>query len=177
MSGSISTASSPQVHGGHHHHHAKAALQSDAFGTDTTSSASATSGTATQPSTATPPTTGLQNFASELQSILLGAQANQTAGQAPTAGTGADGQTAAAATDPTVDAGQSASQGSPIRHLADRLQDLLGGAGASNPASASTTSGAQPNLQSVLSTLQQTLQQRLASYGSQAAAATTTLTA
>ena len=114
--------------------HAKAALQSDAFGTDTTSSASATSGTAARsPAQPRRPPRACKTSRPNSSPSCSAPRLIRRAGQAPTAGTGANGQTAAAATDPTVDSGQSASQGSPIRHLAGPLAGPAGRRGRIQP--------------------------------------------
>ena len=165
MSGSINTAQtipSAYVHGHHHHHNTRPVYQAGQAGTPASGLSGATaaaspSGSASSGS-ASPAASGNQSFASELQSILLSAQSGQpgTADQ-PAAG-----------------------QGGPIRHLADRLQDLLGtlsppvatAAGASPAGAAAPVS--RPELESVLDTLQRTLQHTLAAYGTQAQTAPAT---
>ena len=67
-----------------------------------------------------------------------------------------------------------------MRHLADRLQDLLGsGNGAKAGQATPAAAGSSDSLQSVLDRLQSTLQQRLQSYGTAtpAASSSTSLTA
>ena len=153
MSSTISAAqaSSTQVHGHRHHRRDSGSVsQADPF-----ASTPAASGPGSTPvANGTPPAAGLQKFASELQSILLSAQSGTPAN-------------AAAGTSPTA-----SGQSGPIRDMADRLQDLLGnGTDAATPSSAG---GSKDSLESVLNTLQQTLQHRLASYGSQATASSST---
>ena len=159
--GGVQSSSTP-VHGHHHHRRdSDAASQADPFASGT----SASSPGSTPASGATAPGAGVQKFASELQSILLNAQSGQQATSATPANT-------AAGSNPTP-----AEQSGPIRHLADRLQELLGN---STPAttSSSAPNGASGSLDSVLNTLQQTLQHTLSRYGSQAnASSSTSLTA
>lgn len=175
----IGAASAIQIqpHGHHHRAGASASAASSAnnllASADDSTSASAT----TAPSTTadSSPSVGLQKFAAELQSILISAQSGQKVGST----TASDPATAAdpdGATDPSA---PSKTGGHAVRHLADRLQDLLASTGGA-PASPAVASGTdQPaNLQSVLDRLQSTLQQTLQSYGKDAAkTATTSLTA
>ena len=129
---------------------------------------------------------GLQKFATELQSILISAQSGQANASNTTATDPATASDPAGATDPTASPNPA---GRAVRHLADRLQDLLSsvnGSGTTGTASTSTASTsnaatnttsrtAQPDsLQSVLDRLQTTLQQTLQSYGTAAAATSTT---
>ena len=172
MSSTISNTqpSAGQVHGHHHHHPGASAAsqQSDVFGSDPASATTAGPSGSQSASTAQPGA-GLQKFAAELQSILLSAQSGQPTAAGTTANTPATATDPADATDPTT-----SGQAGPIRHLADRLQDLLSG----KQSGAATPINQPQDLQSVLSALQQTLQKSLASYGSQASTtATTTLTA
>ena len=201
MSGSIgsSTAQVSPAYHHHHAHHSKTASGTDnddpfADASSSTAGTSGASSSATAASTSDTSTAGIQKFAAELQSILLSAQS----GQPTAAGTTAQSATAASdpadATDPTLAVNAPPSSGpgagaSGIRHLADRLQELLSSnnlpAGSATPAASSTPStaasstaiassaGSDPNsLQSVLDRLQTTLQQTLANYGSSAQIAT-----
>lgn len=176
----IGAASANPIH--HHGHHSRPATTASATSpasdllapADGSNSATGATGKTADAS----PTAGLQKFAAELQSILISAQSRQ-ANAAPT--TASDPATAAdpnGATDPSA---PSKPGGHAVRHLADRLQDLLAaGGGTAQAGSTSTASGAnQPvSLQSVLDRLQSTLQQTLQSYGKDAAkTATTSLTA
>ncbi len=151
MTASSITASSAGAvpHHGHHRHSAGSAQDdsSQDFGSlsDVLGAGDAGSGS---PAPAAP-STGLQGFASQLQSILLSAQPGAAS-------------PATAATDPTSITDPASPLSGPISHLADRLQSLLG----QSLAGAAATSATQPaqSLQSVLDNLQQTLQQSLAAY-------------
>ena len=124
------------------------------------------------------PSVGLQKFAAELQSILISAQSGQAKGATTTANDPATAADPGGATDPSA---PSKPGGHAVRHLADRLQDLLANADSSTKAASPDAAAGtnQPvNLQTVLDRLQSTLQQSLQSYGNATAKpATTSITA
>lgn len=133
------------------HRHQRAAAASSG---DPLASAGATTQAGSTPAASG---TGMQSFASELQSILLSAQSGSSATQAA-ASTGTAQDATATATTATGAA----------RQTADQLQSLLGGG------DASATGGT--GVQDVLDRLQQTLSQTLASYASAAAGPATAFT-
>ena len=156
--------SSPPAHT-HRHHHTSPAQQNPLD-----PAASGTGASTTAASTA-PSGDGLRKFASELQSILLQAQSGQPSTTGTTATNPSTATDPAGASDPTAPAG-----GGPIRHIAERLQSLLNDG--SQPSATTSQASGSDSLQSVLDTLQKTLQQRLQSYATATpATATTALTA
>ncbi len=142
---------------GHHHHRVESGSSQtdllDATSTGATGATTATTGTASTPAT-TSAANGIQSFADALQSILVSAQAGSTAASGPAGVVG---------------------------HLAERLQQLLGGnadtttTAPATTASATTSTSDPDSLQSILNKLQQTLQTTLQSYQAADAAQTNTL--
>ena len=108
--------------------------------------------------------TGIQTFASELQSFLVSLQ----------------DQSKDASTDPATNSDAAVDPGSnpvptgALTHIAERLQSLLDGVTGSTKATDTSTTDAPQTLQSVLDKLQSTLTQALQSYGSTTTTAATT---
>ncbi len=151
------SGSVPHVHA---HHHRSAAQPA----------APATPAGSTAQAGVTPAATdgGLQKFASELQSILLSAQAGRASGTGSTASDPSAASDPAASVDPTA-----SPSATPARGVADRLQALLAGGDSASAGGGTTGSG----VQDVLDRLQKTLQQTLASYGSASATPATSISA
>ena len=157
---SVTASQAHHVRPGHLHRSAgpltRTPGQAEPAGPTATASAGAPSPTA--PVGAPPASTGLANFAAELQSILISAQAAQTAQPGSTT----------AATAVTVGATSATPSGSPgvtgpALHLADRLQQLLGDSVGAVP-NARGTSNPSTALQTVLDRLQLSLQHTLQAY-------------
>jgi hypothetical protein len=145
-------------HHAHHHRAAASATQADPLAAATDLPAAGT--TAGTPTAS--PAAGIQKFASELQSILISAQAGQTSASGATASNASAAADPASATDPTPGS-------SPANHVASRLQALLGGS--------DTTASGAGNLKDVVDRLQQSLAQTLQGYASSAATPASSVTA
>ncbi len=162
---SVSSPSSVPHHG--HRHHGAGSSQDASQGFGSLSDVLGAGGSTAGASGAAASTVGAQGFASQLQSILLGAQQpGVTAPSSP-----ATVASPASATD------SDAQPFGAVRHLADRLQSLLSQSSLAGAAGAAAASAAQPlnSLQSVLDNLQHTLQQSLAAYQTPTASTASTL--